>query len=242
MKEPSKTVHFVSLGPGDPDLMTLKAHKTLHESDVIFCPATKGRNGSTVSRSASIVCSAGIEEGKIRTFEVPMCKDRSRVKKIYDETAEAIIAYSNQGKAISVVAEGDAGFYTSIQYMFNKIQDSGITTKRIAGIPAFIAAGAAAGIHIAKLDESLTVVSKLHSEEELSGILSHSENAVIMKLPLSADVLRHFISLHKEFDYHYFENLGTEEEYYTHEPADIIRRDFPYFSLMIIRHKDVYTE
>ncbi|MBR0560854.1 hypothetical protein KB213_12490, partial [Neokomagataea sp. TBRC 2177] len=62
-----------------------------------------------------------------------------------------------QQQRVVIVAEGDAGFYSSIQYIFEKLQTAGIPAQRIAGIPAFIAAGAVANLHIASQEERMIV-------------------------------------------------------------------------------------
>ena len=74
-----------------------------------------------------------------------MSKDRTEAWKAYDALYNEAAANYAEGRQIVIVAEGDAGFYSSIQYIYDKFIETGIDVQRIAGIPAFIAAGALAG-------------------------------------------------------------------------------------------------
>ena len=66
----------ISLGPGDPELITLKALKALNAVDVIFCPGTKSGEGRMKSRALDILRQLEVDETKIRLFQVPMSRDR----------------------------------------------------------------------------------------------------------------------------------------------------------------------
>ena len=74
----NRTITFVSLGPGEPELITLKGLKTLQQADRIFCPATLTTSGKQVSRAAHILRALEIEEEKIHPFVLPMSKDRQK--------------------------------------------------------------------------------------------------------------------------------------------------------------------
>lgn len=226
---------FVSLGPGDPELITLKGLKKLQKADRIYCPATVGKSGRLLSRAARIVGQLGIEEAKIRLFPLPMSKDRDEAWKAYDALYEKVVADYGEEKKIVIVAEGDAGFYSSIQYIYDKFSQNGIGVERIAGVPAFIAAGAVAGLHIASQEERLLVIPGMVTAEELSEkIASGGYAIVIMKLSMCMEAVRACIRKHPEAEFHYFENVGTEAELYTSDTKQIAEKTFPYFSLMII--------
>lgn len=228
-------IHFVSLGPGEPELITVKGLKTLQQADLIYCPATPNAKGQPVSRAAQIVNELGIEPDAICLFSVPMSKDRTAAWQAYDKLfADALLQYQF-GKRIVIVAEGDAGFYSSIQYVYDKFISSGIEVKRIAGIPAFIAAGALAGLHIVKQEEQITVIPGTLSGADLSAKIEENDVIVIMKLSACVDAVHACLDKHPEMMFHYFENVGTEKEYYTSDKTRIRNKQFPYFSLMIIQ-------
>ena len=103
----------VSLGPGDPELITLKALKALQKVDVIYCPATILKE-RVVSRSLDIMLEVGVDRQKIELFHVPMSKERSGAEEAYLAVAKRIHdAYKND-KEVAFVAEG---WIMSVLYM-----------------------------------------------------------------------------------------------------------------------------
>ena len=107
--------------------------------------------------------------------------------------------------------------------------------ERTAGIPAFIAAGALAGLHIVKQEEQIIVIPGMLTAEELSEKIKAGYVIVIMKLSQCVDAVHECICKHPQARFHYFENVGTDKEYYTSDKKIISEKPFPYFSLMIIQ-------
>ena len=103
-------IHFVSLGPGDPELITLKGLKTLQKADIIYCPATQGKHG-IISRATDILKAIEVDESLIHPFILPMSKERTDALNAYNELFLDAQAEYLKGKQIVIVAEGDAGFY-----------------------------------------------------------------------------------------------------------------------------------
>jgi len=227
-------IQFVSLGPGDAELITLKGLKALQNADIIYCPGTSGKDGLQTSRSASIINELDINTS-VQIFHVPMSKDRSEAIQVYDNLCKKIFTHYQSGKKIAVVAEGDSGFYSSVQYLYDKLATIQVPLERIAGIPAFIAAGAWAGLHIVKQEEHFHIIPGNTTEEELSELIQKGYTIVIMKMSQSQDIIRKFIIKHPEMNYHYFENIGLLNEFYTSDRETIRKRDFPYFSLLIVK-------
>ncbi|WP_289004885.1 precorrin-2 C(20)-methyltransferase [uncultured Parabacteroides sp.] len=228
-------ISFVSLGPGEPELITVKGLRQLQKADIIYCPATRNRQRESISRAADIVRALEINETAIHCFILPMSKDRTEAWKVYDTLYNEAATQYVEGKQIVIVAEGDAGFYSSIQYLYDKFTDAGIAVQRIAGIPAFIAAGALAGLHIVKQEEQIVVIPGTPSAAELSEKINAGYVIVIMKLSQCVDAVHECIRKHPQTQFHYFENVGTEKEYYTSDRKVIADKAYPYFSLMIIQ-------
>lgn len=234
--ENKKTVSFVALGPGDPELITLKSLKELKEADIVFAPSTEKSKDIYISRSKSILTALGIEEEKILLFNVTMSKDRAEVKLNYDLAALQISEYYQKGLKVAVTAEGDSGFYSSIQYINDKLLEMGVPTLRLEGIPAFISCGALANIHIVKLEEKLFVIPCISSAKELNKFIDEGDTIVLMKPSLYESIIKEVMHNRRMVKFHYFENVGVEnKEFYTTEIEEIDKRRFPYFSLLIIQ-------
>lgn len=220
----------VSLGPGEPELITLKALKALQEADIIYCPGTQ-----TKSRSRDILQALPINMEGVRLFHVPMSKDRTLANQRYDSICTEIAALVATGKNIAITAEGDSGFYSSVNYMFDKLASMNLPVTTIAGVPAFIAAGAISGLHIVKQEEKLVVLPGIITAEELASLLASGHVVVIMKLSQCTGEIHRFMHAYPQHEYHYYENVGTREELHLTTRNEILEKDFPYFSLMIIR-------
>lgn len=228
------SVIFVSLGPGDPELISLKSLNALQQADIIFCPSTKTAGGKESSRALNILLELGIDEKKTKLFYLPMNKDRAEAIKSYKHISDEITECFNDGAKVAVAAEGDAGFYSSIHYINDNLNQAGIPTQRVAGVPAFIACGALANIHVVKQEEEILVIPGIATSEYLAEQINRGKSVVIMKPSQCEDVIKKTLSL--PFSFHYFENIGiTGKEFYTQNKEEIKERKFPYFSLLIIQ-------
>lgn len=228
-------VSFVSLGPGNPELITLKGLNTLRRADVIYCPATLTSSGKQLSRSADILRALDVDEQHIQYFIVPMSKDRAAAMEAYEKLSTEAAASYAAGKLIAIVAEGDAGFYSSVHYVFEQLLAQGIAVQQVAGIPAFIASGALAGLHIVSQEERLMVIPGNTTAQELSDWLDAGLVVVIMKLSQCREAVKQCMAQYNDHTFHYFENVGTPREVYIRATNELIEKEFPYFSLMIIK-------
>lgn len=232
-----KLVTFISLGPGEAELITLKGYKALQSSELIYYPSTILRDKTSSSRALNILVELGINEEKLIPFNVPMNKERSLAIQSYEKVSEIIKQQYNKDISISVVAEGDAGFYSSIHYIYDNLIKNNIEVKHIAGVPAFIACGALAGIHIAKQEEELCVIPGIITQNQLEEKIKHGNSIVIMKASQCEEIIKRCIMNLSNLEYHYFENAGLKDkEFYTKNHNAILSRKFPYFSLVIIKN------
>lgn len=228
--EDLKPVYIVSLGPGEAGLISLKGSSVLCQADAIFCPKTNAR-----SRSSALLKELKIKEEAVRHYTLPMSKKREMAYEAYDKVFEEAVALHSEGLCVAIVAEGDAGFYSSTSYLAGKLKKAGIPVKQIAGVPAFIAAAASIGLPIVEQEERLTVCPGKVDRELFSRVASGSEVAVVMKLSQCEEEVKQWMGLEVGLVCHYFENVGADGEFYTCDKKDILAREFPYFSLMIIK-------
>lgn len=230
-----ETVKFVSLGPGEPELITIKGLRALKDADCIYCPGTE-KGGKIFSRSKNIIEELDIESNKMQVFPVPMKEDGQEAKLVYTKLAKKIVQRAGKNEKIVVVANGHNGLYSSGFYISEFVQNAGFATELIAGIPAFIGAGALASLHIAKNNEPLLILPKVESAQQLKDFLSQGCQVVLMKPSKSEKTIKSIIKEHTDIEVHYFENVGVKDkEYYSLDKTDILGRKFPYFSLFILK-------
>lgn len=231
---------FLSLGPGDPDLLTVKAVKTLKAADVIMVPATGSR-----SRAADII-REWCDKSRLTVYELPMLKDRQAVSAVYDRIYADCVSLYHKGRRVVVAVEGDVSIYASIHYVMDRLQAAGIPTEQSPGIPSFIAAAAEAGLSLVSQQQRLIVLpgNVGHTEDQASTdnisvqmlrqLLESHHVVVIMKLSQCQDAVKEFLRQNEAAVCHYFENIGTPEAFHTSDHQEIISLCMPYFSLCVL--------
>ena len=223
-----KPVSFLSLGPGDPELLTLKVIKTLREADIVVIPSTAGR-----SRAAEII-REWCDEDRMYRYELPMQKDRTAVRKVYDDICQQVVAWYNEGRRTAIVVEGDVSIYASIHYVLDVLKRMDIPVIQQPGIPSFIATAAMADLSLVSGQQRLVVLPGDADGETLERLLASNHVVVIMKLSQCAEALKDFLRQHPAVVCHYFENVGTTEAFHTTQCDEILSRQLPYFSLCIL--------
>lgn len=229
-------VTIVSLGPGDPELITLKGLNKLRAADVIYCPATAGSDGTRTSRAADILQSLAISPSAIHSFSVTMRDDRAAALADYGRVVEQIAADWAAGRRVAVTAEGDAGFYSSSGYVSALLSARDIPTERIAGVPAFIACAASEGVVVAEQNEETDILTTLTSPSDLLRRVTSGRSLVLMKPSRYASTVKAALTeAPADVTFHYFEHTGSNARaYYTSDRTAIALRPFPYFSLLIV--------
>ena len=233
MNRNSRAVTFLSLGPGDPELLTLKAVRTLREADVVMIPATRGKDGQVTSRAQEII-SEWCDDDKMCLYPLPMRKNREAALQVYDTMLGDAAKLFREGRRVVVAVEGDVSIYASIHYVSDKLKDEGVPVQQVAGIPSFIAAAAMADLSLISQQQRLVVLPGDADAETLERMLGSQHVVVVMKLSQCAEAVKDFLRQHPAVECHYFENVGTLEAYHTSSNDVILSRPFPYFSLGVL--------
>lgn len=218
----------VGLGPGDPELITVKGLKTLQSADIIFFPATDLSKEKHVSFSVQILDALKIET-TCQPLLIPMSGiDRD---KHYQEAFERIYKEYNSGKNVVVVAEGDLLFYSTFGYLLKIAEQKGIECELIPGIPAFIAAGAEGKQAIVEGNQHFSTLARPNDFDEIKAALKENSTLVVMKM----SVLNNWHDFLKDCQrpFFYIERVGTTEQFSTSDFNDLKSRRIPYFSLIL---------
>ena len=205
-------VAFLSLGPGDSELLTIKAVRILRDADVVMVPTS-----TQSSRAAEIIsewCEAAM--------------------KVYDEMFERVATLYHQGLRVVVAVEGDVSIYASVHEVLERLKRAELPVIQLAGIPSFIAAAAKAGLSLCSQQQRLVVLPGDADVEGLKQLLTNHHVVVVMKLSQCQQEVKAFLQQHMDIECHYFENVGTTDEFYTTEHVAILGRTMPYFSLCIL--------
>ena len=232
----TQAVYFVSLGAGDPELITLKALRLLERADVIYSPVSLSPNGRRASKSKSIMLSLGIKEEQIVSYDMPVNREREGAEDAYKQVAEDIKArrQANGDLIAAVVAIGDAGFYASSAYIGELLEAENIPTCYLPGVPALIASNALIGGQLVQLDEQLRVIPGVATPSEGEEAWQSKHTIVIMKGSMAEEEIKRAMKSYPHRHWHYLEYVGYEgKELYLNDVNQITERKFPYFSLII---------
>ncbi len=172
----SGILYGIGVGPGDPELMTLKAVRLIREADVIAVPAETAE----ASAAYRIACAAVPEtaEKEAVTLSMPMTRDRETLKKAWHEAAEKLKRCLDQGKKAAFLTLGDPSLYSTFGYLRRMLQKYGCTVLTAAGVPSFCAAAACLDLSLTEGDETLHIVTSL---EEAGRVLGLPGTVVLMK-------------------------------------------------------------
>jgi len=226
-------VHLLSLGPGDPELLTLKAVRTLREADIVMMPATRSAEGQVTSRALNII-SPWTDVAKQRLYELPMRSDRRAAQTVYDTICRDAADSYQAGRRVVIVVEGDVSIYASIHYVLERLQSAGVPVVQSPGIPSFIAAAASAGLSLVCQQERLVVLPGDADAELLRRLLSDRHVVVVMKLSQCQQALKDYLLQYPAAVCHYFENVGMDNQFHTTDHNVIVARQIPYFSLCVL--------
>jgi len=223
----------VGVGPGDPELITLKALRAIRKADVIsYIANDKGESQAKyIAREALDEVEDGQQEIPVC---MPMCNDRNIANGVYDKASAEIREQLEQGRDVVFICEGDPLFFGSFTYLLERLEDD-CPCQVIPGISSINSASAALRHPLTMLKESLVVVSGRHSDEQLREALLKHDSVVIMKAGRARPrILVLLKETNRWGEARYLENIGRRDEI-IFEDMDVLDDEAgPYFSLFVV--------
>jgi precorrin-2/cobalt-factor-2 C20-methyltransferase len=175
----------VGVGPGDPELLTLKALRAIGEADVIahFAKAGHASHARAIVAPHLPAAAAELPLYYPVTTELPKCSDRYRriIEDFYDDAAAKIAAHLQAGRMVAVICEGDPLFYGSYMHLHVRLA-ARFSTEVVAGVTGMSGCWSAAGMPIVQGDDVFTVLPATLPEAELTRRLAEADAAVVMKI------------------------------------------------------------
>ncbi len=227
----------VGVGPGDPELMTLKAMRALREADVIAHFAKAGNASHARAIAAPHLRTAVTELPLLYpvTTELPKCSDgyRDALHDFYDQAAANIAAHLEAGRAVAVICEGDPLFYGSYMHLHVRLA-SRFPTEIVAGITGMSGCWSAAGMPIAQGDDVFTVLPATLPEDELARRLRDADAAVVMKVGRHLPKLRRALQTSGRLARAIYVERGTMADAKMIPLAAKPGDDAPYFAVVLV--------
>lgn len=224
-------LYGIGVGPGDPELLTLKAVRLMREADVIAVPD----KGSGKKTALNIV--AEHVEGKELMFcPTPMVREASVLNAAYDDIADRLAMLLDEGKNIVFITLGDPTVYSTYVYIHQRILARGYEAQLIPGVTSFCAVAARLNIPLCERSERLMIVPASH--KDIDDCLAVDANYVFMKAGSEINALKDKLTEHGIIDgASMIENCGMEGERVFKNFADMPEGS-GYFSVVIAKNKE----
>ena len=225
----------VGLGPGDPELITVKAERIIRTAKVIAYPAPD--SGGSFARS---IAEASIVEGTIEIpIVIPMREARFPAQDIYDAASQRIETHLQDGTDVVALCQGDPFFYGSFMYLFERVSKR-YPVEIVPGVTSMTSCAAAAGTPLCARMEALSVLPSPLDEAQLQRMLSEAGAAAFVK------VGRHLPKVRRVID-----QLGLTDRsiFVAHAslpqqlvlPLEKAPAEAPYFSIVLVKGTDPYA-
>jgi len=233
----SGRLYGVGLGPGDPELITLKAARLIGSADVVAYHAGVGKTSNARRIAASLIPASAVEEELV----YPVTTGRTdhpggyagAIAEFYESCATRLAGHLEAGRTVVVLAEGDPLFYGSFMYLHDRLSPR-YPTEVVPGVPAFAAATAVLASPLVRQTDVLTVLPGTLPVPELARRLADTDGAIIMKLgrrfPGVVDALRQAGRLEHAM---YVERASMPAERWL-PVAEVDPSSVPYFSLIVV--------
>ncbi len=218
----------VGLGPGDPELMTLRAHRLISAARVVAYPALAG--GESFARA---IAAGAIAPGTREiVMDVPMTVERAPAQAAYDRGAAEIAEALDEGQDVVCLCEGDPFFYGSFMYLFARLSGR-YEVEVVPGVTSIAACAARAGRPLVARNERLTVLPGPLPEAELRARIEGAESVAIMKVGRHLSKIRAVIDdLGLTAQAVYVERASLPEEVVC--PLAQAPEKAPYFSMILL--------
>lgn len=227
----------VGVGPGDPELVTLKAMRTLAEADVVAHFAKAG-NASNARKIIERHLRAGVEELPLLypvTTEMPKSAAcyRDAMRDFYDASAASVARHLDAGRTVAVISEGDPLFYGSYMHLHVRLAQR-YRTEIVPGVTAMSGCWSLAGAPIAQGDDVFVVLPATLPEAELERRFADADAAVVMKLGRHLEKVRRVLGRTGRLSRAIYVERGTTANAVT-MPLEDKRDDVaPYFSVILV--------
>lgn len=227
----------VGLGPGDPELLTVKAVEAIRAAPVIAFFAKKGRRGN-----AREIADRWIPEDRIELpLYYPMTTELSfedpryiaTLRAFYEAANDQIAAHLDGGRDVALLAEGDPLFYSSFMHLYVRLRER-FTTEIVPGITGMAGCWSRAGLPMAWGDDALSVLPGTLSEDDLAKRLVETQAAVIMKLGANLPKVRRAILRANLLQHAIYVERGTMAGEKIVRLAERGDEEAPYFAMILI--------
>lgn len=223
-------LYGIGVGPGDPELLTLKAVRTIRECDLIVVPGKEVQD--SVAYRIAVQAVPELADKDIRAVVMPMTRNPECLRQHHDQAVTDIIGWLEQGKVIGFLNLGDITIYATFLYVHQKVTAAGYQTGMISGVPSFCAAAAALNVGLSIGSEPIHILPEAEQVEE--GIRLPGTK-VIMKMGSHLNEVKQYLTRTGN-NAGLVENCGMPGEK-IYKTTNEIPENAGYFSVVIVKEQ-----
>lgn len=226
------TLYGLGVGPGDPELITLKAHRLVSSCPVLAYPAPE--QGESLARS---IVAPHLPGGQVEiAMRMPLVADRFPSQAVYDDYSQIIGNHLQDGRDVAAVCEGDPFFYGSFMYLFGRIVGR-FPVEVVPGVSSLTACAAALAVPLAARTDVLTVLPAPLDDDVLAARLRETDAAAIIKLGRHVGRVRDLLTTLGLLDGARYIERATMAEQRILPLAEVDPGDAPYFSMILVHRR-----
>lgn len=180
----------VGVGPGDPELVTIKAKRIIERADVLLVPIT-GKDKKSLA--LSIVENLIPDKSKVQELNFPMSYDEGVLSENWDKSTAVLKSELAKGKEVAFLTLGDPSVYSTYIYLHRALEREGYKAEIIPGITSFCAASARLGIGLAENKETLAIIPAAYECSDVEAVLDKFDNIVLMKVARNISKLKNIL-------------------------------------------------
>lgn len=222
------TLYGAGVGPGDPELMTLKTVRLIRENEVIALPGAVAEE--TVAYQIAVRAVPELADKTLLSVEMPMTHDQDEMNRNHDRAADAVEEYLKKGQNVVFLTLGDPTIYSTYLYVQKRIIARGYATELVSGITSFCAAAARTNTPLVEWNEQLHIIPAVH---RLDNRLEAPGNYVLMKSGKKMSQVKELLAASGK-DVVMVENCGMENEH-IYRGIGEIPDNAGYYSLIIAK-------
>lgn len=229
------TLYGISVGPGDPELITLKGLHLLKSVPVVAFPAGIGGKPGI----AQGIISQWLQPDQVKlALKFPYLQDEAVLNTAWQVAAQQVWLYLQRGEDVAFACEGDISFYSTFTYLAATLQQQypEIRVQTVPGVASPMAAAAALGLPLTLRDQRLVILPALYRVDELDAVLNWADVVVLLKVgsvyPQVWQILQQRDLLQSSY---VVERATTSEQVVYSDLRDRPNLKLHYFSLLIIK-------
>ena len=226
----SGCLYSVGVGPGDPELMTLKALQTIKKCQVLILPAESREKCVAYQIAAQVL--PEISEKPFLCLVMPMTKDKERLEKNHEEGAAKVAEILAKGEDAAFLTLGDPTVYATSMYIHQRIAKLGYPTEIVSGVPSFCAAAAKLGISLGERQEQIHIIPASYDVESAMQLPG---TKILMKAGKKMPVVRKCVQEHNGWAA-MVENCGMTEEHLWTDVENMPEQP-GYYTLVIVKDR-----